>query len=275
MDFPLENCIIADPHFSVPQAQELLQYPHLLTCALLDLKLLEEEVSKLGEERTIAHNLAREELERLSTFTLAKRKKEWLGGRFAAKYAAAGLLEQIESENIIHWPNFIIFADENGRPFLSTNKEKTTLVPMPDISISHSGSIAAAMAIQKGYCGIDIQQVTPKVLKVSDRFCTHDEKQILEDFFPVESEKQPAHLTKLWAAKEALRKASSLSSLPGFLELELIEIPATPSQKRSGLWGFIFHWKNPCGYTHQKGIVAVTHIAGYALALTARDDTVG
>ncbi len=274
MEFPLENCIVTDQQFSAPQVQELLHYPHGLTWVLLDLQLLDKEVNKPGEERAIINNLSREEMNRLNTFTQAKRKREWLGGRFAAKYTAVRLLERIESQkNVMHWSSYTIIADENGRPFLSTSKEE--IMQHCDISISHSGSLAAAMAVHKGYCGIDIQKVTQKIFKVSNRFCTHDEKQILQDFFVLEPENQAAHLTKLWAAKEALRKASYLRFLPGFLELELIEITADPLQQKAGPWTFIFNWKNPDGFTHKTCRVAVTQVEGYALALTARDDTVG
>ena len=274
MDFQLEKCLVADQRFSAPRIQELLQFPHLLTCILLDLQLLEEEVNKLGEERVITCSLSSEELNLLGKFTSDKRKREWLGGRFAAKYATAQLLEQVASpKNVMHWSSNIIIADENGRPFLSANKENAT---QPcDISISHSESMAAAMAVHKGYCGIDIQKVTPRVIKVSDRFCTEDETQILQEFFPIDPEKQAGPLTKLWAAKEALRKASCMNSLPGFLELKLIEITATPLIKKSGFWGFVFNWKNPGGLTNKKCTVAVTQIEDYALALTAEGDTVG
>jgi phosphopantetheinyl transferase (holo-ACP synthase) len=276
MDFPLTNCIVTGQHFSADQVQELLQYPHLLTYVLLDLQLLAEEVNKQGEERTIAYNFSGQEQNLLGKFASAKRKREWIGGRFAAKYATIRLLEQIESQtNVLNWSSYSIIADENGRPFLSAAKENTKHILMPDISISHSASMAAAMAIPKGYCGIDIQKVTPQVIKVGDRFCTHNEKQLLLEFFPVEPEKQAPPLTKLWAAKEALRKASSMSSLPGFLELELIEITADTLQKKTGPWSFIFDWKNSDGLTYKKCRVAVTHIEDYALALTARGDTLG
>ena len=129
------------------------------------------------------------------------------------------------------------------------------------------------MAVHKGYCGIDVQKITRKVLKVSDRFCTNEEMQIIQDSFPGETELQAAPLTKLWAAKEALRKASAMSSLPGFLELELIEITSDPLQKKSGPWGFNFNWNYPAGLAHEKYRVAVIRIGDYALALTARYDT--
>jgi len=273
MDLPLENCIIADQAFSVPQVQELLQYPHLLTHILLDLRLLEEEINRLGEERAVACNLSREELDLLSIFTMTKRKREWIGGRFAAKYATAQLLEQVKSQKKgMHWSSHSIINAENGRPFLSASN-KSAIQPC-DISISHSASMAAAMAVHKGYCGIDVQRVTPKVIKVSDRFCTHEEKQILEEFFTVAPEQQAGPLTKLWACKEALRKTFSLTALPGFLELELLEITSDPLQKKSGPWGFLFNWKNSAGLRQKKCRVAVTHIEEYALALTAWGDTV-
>jgi len=276
MDFPIEKCMVAGQHFSAPPLQKLLQYPHLLTCVLLDLQLLEEKINNLGRKEVTACNLSSKELSLLGKLTSDKRKREWLGGRFAAKYAIAQLLEQVAPpRNIMHWSSNIIIADENGRPFLSTSKGNITHIPTPDISISHSDSMAAAMAVHKGYCGIDIQKVTPKVIKVSDRFCTHAEKQILQDFFPMEIEKQAVPLTKLWAAKETLRKASNMSSLPGFLELELIEITTAPLDIKSGPWGFIFNWKNAGGLTNKKCAVAVAQMEDYALALTARDDTVG
>src|SRR5210317_947379 len=98
MDFPIENCIIADQCFSIPQVQKLLQYPHLLTYVQVDLKLLEEELSKQGEKKAITCSLSKEEKDLLSTLALAKRRREWLGGRFAAKHVTARLLEQVESQ---------------------------------------------------------------------------------------------------------------------------------------------------------------------------------
>ena len=274
MNFPIEKCMVADQHFSAPQLQNLLQYPHLLTYVLLDLQLLEEEINKMGEEGVITCSLSNQELDLLSKFASAKRKREWLGGRLAAKYAAARLLEQVKSQkNNLHWSRNTILTDKNGRPFLSANKENAT---QPcDISISHSDSMAAAMAVDKGCCGIDIQKISPKIIKVIDRFCTQNEMDILQDFFPVEPERQAGPLTKLWAAKETLRKASCMSSLPGFLKLELIEITAAPLDMEPDSWGFVFNWKNPDGLIHKKCTVGVTQIADYALALTARSDTMG
>lgn len=274
MDFHIAKCLIDNQHLSTQKVQEILQCSHLLKYVLLNLQLLEKEINRAGEKATATSSLSKEELVQLSKFASAKRKREWIGGRFAAKYATARLIEQVKSQaNGVDWTDHIIMADKNGRPFLSANKGKQA--DFCDISISHSASMAAAMAVNKGYCGIDIQKVTQQVIKVSDRFCTNKEKKILQAFFPMELEKQMFPLTKLWAAKEALRKASLLDSLPGFLELELNEITTAPFQNNENIWSFIFKWRNPAGSSYEICRVAVTHIEDYALALTARDDTVG
>jgi phosphopantetheinyl transferase (holo-ACP synthase) len=273
MDINIEKCMVDLRHLSAPQIKKMLQYKDLLTYVLLDLRLLEKAVNNSGQEKITSANLSREERGQLSKFASAKRKKEWIGGRFAAKYATARLLEKTKSQdNTMAWSGHNILADKNGRPFLAVNQENPE--NSVDISISHSASIAAAMAVNKGYCGIDIQKITPQVIKVSDRFCTSSETKVLHAFFSVDDKISATPLTKLWAAKEALRKAFSMNSIPGFLELELIEITSVPLQKDSDLWGFIFKWRNSAGSIHKICRVAVAHIAGYALALTARNDTV-
>jgi len=269
MDLQIEKCITASRLPPASMVAKLLRNRQPLTYVLLDLQLLEEEVNKLGIETAAVSYLSGEELVLLSRFTSNKRKREWLGGRFAAKYAITRLLEQVESEDSnVDWSGHIIMIDKNGRPFLSAdngNPENSV-----DISISHSGSLAAAMAVNKGYCGVDIQKISPQVIKVSERFCTDNEKKVLQAFFPVESDNQAIPLTKLWAAKETLRKASFLDSLPGFLELELIEIIADPPYKGTGLRQFVFKWEKPAGSAHEICSVAVAQIEDYALALTVR-----
>ncbi|MBW2466694.1 MAG: 4'-phosphopantetheinyl transferase superfamily protein [Deltaproteobacteria bacterium] len=271
MDFQLKKCIVADHRLQAGVISKQLQYPHLLTCTLLDLPMLEEEMNRQGEEKVVAYCLAGEEVDRVGKFTFPKRKREWLGGRFAAKYAAAGLAERAGSgEKPPHWSEYIITTDENGRPFLAGDKGESTK-PVPDISISHSESMAAAMAVYPGYCGIDIQKITPQVLRVRERFCIDGEKQLLDKFFPVGPDREAVVLAKLWAAKEALRKASCLSSLPGFMELQLIEININ---SESDFSVFVFSWLNPARGAPGQIRAAVTLSGDYALALTVRDDTV-
>ena len=136
----------------------------------------------------------------------------------------------------------------------------------------------AASAVSKGFCGIDIQKVTDRVIKVRQRFCTPNEEEIVASFFRASFKKQSALLTRLWAAKEALRKVANRSSLPGFLELELIEINKGPPHNASTSWKFVFIWKHIDTNGRPDAVkcsVAITHLGDYALALTTRNDTVG
>jgi len=265
MDFPFENCIVANESFSSLQAREFLQYQHDMAYILLD---LENSV----ETKTAANYLSSREQEYLGRFASDKRKKEWLGGRFAAKYAAARVL--LQSNNPLDWSNLTVIADEKGRPFLVADTKEAVL---PDISISHSGGLAAAMAVSKGLCGIDIQQITARVDKVRERFCSPGDERILGSFFNASFAEPTPVLTKLWAAKEALRKVANSSPLPGFMELELHEIIASSSHGGPASWKFIFTSKqirSPGKPRAEKSSVAVSLIADYALALTTRNDTV-
>jgi len=271
----IENCIIADQVLSAFRVQKLLEYPHLMTVFLLDIQLLVRQIEALGQEYANAQYLSGCEQVTMGALTSEKRKKEWLSGRIAAKYAAAGLFEQGhgERDNVLSFPDLTIIADKNGRPSLKANNHIRMQGDIPDISISHSVSIAAAMAAEKGFCGIDIQKITHKVIKVQERFCCPAEKRILQATFPWQAEKETAALTKLWAAKEALRKASNMVALPGFLEMELIEIHEELPQEASSSWVYVFSWKRMGTPINHKYRVAVTLVKDYALALTARDDT--
>jgi len=272
MDFPFEDCIVAVENLSVPLYRELLEYQHNMAYLLLDLRRLEEQMLKFTEQNFMARYLSGPEQVYLNTLTSDKRKREWLGGRFAARYVGADVLAH--KQNPVPWFQLAVIADSNGRPFLYADTKRNVL---PDISISHSGGLAAAMAVSKGLCGIDIQKVTDRVVKVRDRFCTPKEEQLVLSLCNASRELQSsAGLTRLWAAKEALRKVANTRSLPGFLELELTDIREGPAQKGQALWQYIFVWNhtvmsgNP---VTEKCCVAVTALGDYVLALTARDDT--
>ena len=56
--------------------------------------------------------LSASELEQWTGFSREKRRVEWLGGRLAAKWASAGLLNE-RAEN---WQNLVIRTEEDGRP---------------------------------------------------------------------------------------------------------------------------------------------------------------
>ena len=269
MDFPFHGCILLPGPFSLLQLKKLLENPNEVTYILFDLPRFEQAMQKLGTREVVAQYLSPPEIQHLDRLTSAKRQREWLGGRFAAKFIAAGM---IQNENIRQLSDLAVIADENGRPFIAENIKSGRA---PDISISHSVDLAAAMAVNKGLCGIDIQKVSTRVIKVRERFCIPEEEEILNSFFNTSSAKDTSVLTAFWAAKEALRKAANMSSLPGFLDLELTEIREGFLHNGVHLAKFIFIWKNKNGQqikTTEKNSVVVGLMADYALALTVRND---
>jgi phosphopantetheinyl transferase len=156
--------------------------------------------------------LSAEELSQWSGFHQGKRRAEWLAGRLAAKWAAAGLLGETAAE----WQDLVIRSEGDGRPYLVAGAHAVA----PFISISHSGPLAAALAANLP-CGLDIQEPGPKIHTVRQRFVAPEEEDILGASLPgpfTETER----LTMLWAAKEAVRKMVRTAPLLGLLEIRLL-----------------------------------------------------
>jgi phosphopantetheinyl transferase (holo-ACP synthase) len=208
--------IFTSPFFSTEQIRKIqaaCNFHANLAIAAVDLAVLksggDSEIKKLSE---FYLNLF--EREKFNSFKLSKRKIEWLGGRIAAKEAILSFLPGDTARPA--WHNIQISADAAGRPFGKLTDSET--VPMPDISITHSGSIAAALAATS-FCGIDLQKIGTAVAKVKSRFATPMEQHILLEANPDISE--TISLAMLWSAKESVRKAFPCQPLPGFLELKL------------------------------------------------------
>lgn len=274
MDLQSTDWPVFEQHLFSTRTRQILQFPHPITCFLLDLQQLEEKALLTTGENALSTSLSRRELARLKTFSLAKRKREWFGGRLAAKYAVKRLLALTEPlPDTSAMADYAILADENGRPFISADAQNM-VQPVPDISISHSGSFAAALAVHRGYGGIDLQKITPKVLKVKNRFCTPGEERILLDSYSAAPESITGVLTKLWAAKEALRKMIRLPVLPGFLEMQLVEIIGQGRREEAFPRCFVINIKPSASSAGQTCRVAVTGLKDYALAVSLRSATV-
>lgn len=261
-NFTLDDSLL----FSVEQIKEALNYSHNLSIVVLDLESLAMETGR-GQDQVLTDNyLTPGEQQQLETFSYDKRRNEWLGGRISAKIAAARCMAKGDTgqETVVAWQNIAIENQDSGRPFLVLGAQRPETQNMPDISISHSKHLASAMAVSQGKCGIDIQQASPKTVKVKERFCGPEESTILQGLLPDASDM--VRLTLLWAAKEALRKAADTTPVPGFLELQLMEI-YTASQ---GLWCLVFDYQA----SRDTGLkVAVGQVDDYFLAVTFRSDT--
>jgi len=179
---------------------------------------LKKRMADLGIFDIAMFYLCREEQERFYSFRLEKRKIEWLAGRIAAK--CAGLQLQNNDEKICRgkkqWQQLQILAARSGKPFVLCSA--LACRPPLCISISHSRDFAIAIAARQN-CGVDIQQVTPAVERVEERFVSTEEKVILAEI--VDLYGNQAALTLLWSAKEAVKKTSAGAHLPGFRDISL------------------------------------------------------
>ncbi len=122
--------------------------------------------------------LNQEELARLYSFRLDKRKLEFLAIRCLIK-------------SVLNIDPEILYLD-SGRPVLHNSSY--------NLSISHTKGYAAIALSKSNYSGIDIEFPSERVVKVYDRFVSAEEKM----FIPTEQEL--AYYTLLWSLKEAMYK---------------------------------------------------------------------
>lgn len=85
-----------------------------------------------------------------------------------------------------------IFYDKNGKPHLKNSAAH--------ISLSHSYQYVAAIIDQKNPTGIDIQKITPKIIRIKEKYLSQNELTFLSGQQNIEK------LHVLWGAKECIYK---------------------------------------------------------------------
>lgn len=178
--------------------------------ALLDLADLAGKMTGPQDEQDLTGLLSPTEQARFAALTFPKRRREWLGGRLAGKCA---VLQLAPPPAPVALPALSIPAAANGAPCLSCPSLPEWRLPA--ISLSHSDRYAVAMAARARTCGIDLQNTTPQILRVADRFTQPAEIELLRETLPELTEME--RLTLLWTAKEALKKGL-LSDQPAIFQ---------------------------------------------------------
>ncbi|MGX9726365.1 MAG: 4'-phosphopantetheinyl transferase family protein [Candidatus Electronema sp. VV] len=161
------------------------------------------DLTELGDEAA-ERLLSGAEQEFFQQLRHPKRRREWLGGRIAAK--AALLLNLPENAAFTAQARRLtILPDAQGRPTVSGGADNFAL------SITHSGRYVAALAVQGRHCGIDLQIISAKLPLLTKYFAAAAELELLAG--QPELGGEAAALTMLWAVKEAVKK--SLPQQPG------------------------------------------------------------
>ncbi len=118
-----------------------------------------------------------------SIITNETKRLQHLAGRFLLQ-----ILEPDFPVSAIQQPTF-------GKPYLPNNEFQ--------FSISHCGDFAAALISKNQKVGIDIELTTDRVLKVTDKFLSENEKKIFSNSLqPFDASLK----TLLWSAKESVFK---------------------------------------------------------------------
>lgn len=194
------------------------------------------------------------EQKQLKQYSYPKRQNEWIAGRIAAKMATRKLLENKNQE--LELNKVAIKNRDDGRPFVGLPEELETRL---DLSISHSKEYGIAIA-SKDACGIDIQMKSNTLERVENRFCDKDEFKILKDN---DNKAKLILLTKLWAAKEAAKKAASICHIMlGFNELKLLSIT-----QKGNIGLFNLESRRPIANMPKTYQVSVKYFEEYALAV--------
>ena len=148
---------------------------------------------------------------RLAEFTVVKRRRDWLLGRWTAKDLVRTVLaEQYGSR--IPAADVVIMADADGAPFVALATDAGALPQgrQPwSLSISHSQGVAfcALMLNQEGAAhaiGADIEFIEPRADNFVRDFFTADEMALVRQASPGGHD---ALVTAVWSAKEAVLKA--------------------------------------------------------------------
>jgi phosphopantetheine--protein transferase-like protein len=137
---------------------------------------IEESIDELQSKL----QLKQHEAEFLQSIHHDKRKLHWLSTRVL-------LRTMLNTDGYIDCR-----SDDQGKPFL-VNFSK-------HISISHSGDYAAVMISDQSEVGIDIEHMSPKIVKLAPKFLSTKELSFINQTYQI------AHLYVCWCAKEAIYK---------------------------------------------------------------------
>ncbi|MCA5003986.1 4'-phosphopantetheinyl transferase family protein [Sphingobacterium bovistauri] len=138
------------------------------------------KIEESAEELVAKLQLDEEEQEKLHQLSKGKRTLHWLATRVLLRYL-------LQTNEYIHCP-----SDTNGKPYLPDYPYK--------ISLTHSFDYAGVMLSTKGECGIDLEIIMEKVVRIKEKFLKPEELSFIQP------EHEVLQLYACWCAKEAVYK---------------------------------------------------------------------
>jgi len=136
------------------------------------------QIDESEEDLLHSLNLTAFEAKQLKGMIGSKRRIQWL--------AVRNLVQHVLGNNIL------IEYDAHGRPLLANNPHH--------IGISHSGIFAAIQLSMEKACGIDVQELSPKMERLYPKFVNDDEEEFIRG--PLFHD----YLNLIWTLKESVYK---------------------------------------------------------------------
>jgi malonyl CoA-acyl carrier protein transacylase/phosphopantetheinyl transferase len=130
-----------------------------------------------------------------------QRKNDWLFGRGAAKDAVRRLWAERYGDRLFP-ADMEIDADPHGRPVVRL-RGPARWQELPNISITHSGGVMAALAAFGRPVGIDLERIQHRKESFEEIAFDEEERRLLGQF----SSHRDEAITRFWCAKEAVAKA--------------------------------------------------------------------
>ena len=191
----------------------------------------------------LSHWLTVEEQARYDELKLkavAKRSRQWLLGRYAAKVACRRWL-QGQGLEVSEWRAIQVGNTENGMPRLTIHGSDNS----PTLGIAHSGEEAiAAVADPGNQVGVDIENriLHSELHALSKRICNETEYQ--RWFTGLAVEMLSERFRQLWLAKEATAKCTGkgLQWRPG--TFEVVRLSEREAIVLHGDEQYVVHYEN-------------------------------
>ncbi len=150
---------------------------------------------------TAKMTLSDAEMREYRTLSIPPKKRfDWVFGRLAAKDAVRLAWWERYGERFFP-ADLEIQHDEHGRPF-AVHLGYGDQAAMPQVSITHTERMMAALASFEPWVGIDLEKIEPRETSFERLAFDEGERRLLD-----EQSDRPETVTRFWCAKEAVAKA--------------------------------------------------------------------
>ncbi len=167
----------------------------------------------------------------------ARRRRDWLAGRVAAKALLLEHLRETDASasdafDALKLKDIVIVPDPQGAPKALVQGQKLRGV---SLSLAHShgqGFAGLALLEREGHIGVDLERIRPVHPKLKERILSAEERVMLAEHFSPERESQG--LVLLWTLKEAAYKALCAASAASKLSWRDLRVELEPLRGREG-----------------------------------------